>query len=288
MKLSIADKLALIYTSAGSMRKVAGITGLSHQKVSRIMHRAFDGGSVDYWERQLETHAAVEVAFDIHKDLARGVARRHELPFDGSIPVYAERMALKNHRLFVDDTEVFKGTLDEIGEYIDDNELEAGEYSIKRMLGDRVGALHLHWLSDRLRNHWLESMQKTSAYVTASVGSLVNLPGYMQAAAKRINDFMKRGGVRTAEMIHARESLRLLVKDHVKIARIFTPYSEMNAEFPPGLLTASIDEKLQSRHAPAVDEPGTRLADQIMLQLDTRKVKNAKPGKKAGNRTRRR
>ena len=35
--LTLADKLALIYTGAGSQRNVAALTGLSHQKVGRIL-----------------------------------------------------------------------------------------------------------------------------------------------------------------------------------------------------------------------------------------------------------
>lgn len=281
MKLSIADKLALIYTSAGSFRKTAAIAGLSHQQVSRILHKASEGQSVAYYEAKPEISAGVDVAFDIHKDLARGVARRHGLPFDGRVPVYAERLTLQHQGVFVDGELVMKGSPEFVREWIEENEPE-GRVQIKRLLGERVGALHLHWLSDRLRDKWLQTSQKSGAYYSASVGSLVNLPKYMKTAAQRITDFMNRGGIKTADMIKARESLRLLVKDHVDIQRVFTPYTTMNPEFPSELITESINDKLQTRHAPAVGEKGTAYADQVLLQLDTRKQRNAKPQKARG------
>jgi hypothetical protein len=92
-------------------------------------------------------------------------------------------------------------------------------------------------------------------------------------------------------MIRAKHQLKTLLKDHVDIQRVFTPYTSMDPEFPSELITNNINQKLQTRHAPAVGEPGTAFADQVLLQLDTRKVTNAKPrttkhGKTRGNKAR--
>lgn len=282
MKLSIADKLALIYTSAGSMRKTAALAGLSHQQVSRILHKAAQGESLASYEKRPDITEAVQVAYDIHKDIARGVARRHGLPFDGDIPVYAERLPLTHQGVFVDGEMVMKGSPEFIREWIAENEPE-GRVQIKRLLGERVGALHLHWLSDRLRDQWIKKSQKSGAYYQASVGSIVNLPKYMKSAAQRITSYMQRGGIKTEDMIKARESLRNLVKDHIELQRVFTPYTSMDPGFPSELVTEAINNKLQDRHAPAVGEKGTALADQILLQLDTRKSRNAKPTKARGS-----
>lgn len=293
MSLSLADKLALIYTSAGSLRKTAALAGMSHQQVGRILHKAMLGESTAYYERKLEITEGVEVAFEIHKDLARGVARRHGLPFDGSIPVYAERLELKIANLEADGKVIARGTRDELYQYIREND-PPGKLVIKRQLGDRVGAFHLHWLSDQLRDKWVTSSQKSGKYYQASAGSLVNLPKYMKAAEQRIRSFMNRGGIKTEQMIRAKEQLRNLVKDHVDIQRVFTTYTSMDPEFPSSLVLNDINSKLQDRHAPAVGEQGTSLADQMLLQLDTRKISHAKQsrfakhGKTRGNKARNR
>lgn len=268
------------------MRKTAALAGLSHQQVSRILHKASEGKSVDYYERNPYVSAAVDVGYDIHKDIARGVARRHELPFDGRIPVFAERLALKHQGVFVDGEMVFKGSPEWVAEWLAENEPE-GKVQVKRLLGDRVGALHLHWLSDSLRDKWIQTSQKSGAYYQASVGSIVNLPDYMKSAAQRITNYLKKGGILSSERIKARESLKTLLKDHVKLARVFTPYTSMNPEFPSDMVTESINEKLQSRHSPAVGEKGTKLADQVLLQVDTRKSRHAKPAKARRNSPRR-
>ena len=287
VKLSIADKLALIYTSAGSMRKTAALAGLSHQQVSRILHKAAQGESLANYEKRPDIAESVQVAYDIHKDISRGVARRHGLPFDGDIPVYAERLPLTHQGVFIDGRMVFKGTPDDARDWIKTNK-PRGTVEVKRLLGERVGALHLHWLPDRLRDKWIKTSQKTGAYYQASVGSIVNLPKYMKSAAQRITTYMQRGGIKTEDMIRARESLRNLVKDHVELQRVFTPYTSMDKNFPSELVTEAINNKLQDRHAPAVGEKGTALADQILLQLDTRKSRNAKPPKARGNNRRNR
>lgn len=306
MKLSIADKLALIYTSAGSMRKTAALAGLSHQQVSRILHAGFDGKSLKYYEQSPAIVGAVDVALQIHTDLSRQVARAHDLPFDASIPVYAERLTLKTEAVYVNGKQVFKGApadckivangrrlyrVDkETGEILVNFQLtpqqNAGRVEWKKLLGDRVGALHLHWLSDALRDKWIQTSQKSGAYYQASVGSIVNLPAYMKSAAQRITNYLQRGGILSSERIKARESLRVLLKDHVKLARVFTPYTSMNPEFPSDMVTESINEKIQSRHSPAVGEKGTKLADQVLLQVDTRKSRHAKSAKASGNRRR--
>lgn len=281
MKLSLADKLALIYTSAGSMRKTAALAGLTHQQVSRILHKAADNQSLAYYERRDDIKASVEVAFTLHKDVTRDTARKHGLPFDARIPVFAERLPMTKHRLMVDGRELASGTVEELRDWHARNQ-PPGKARIVRTLGERVGALHLHWLPDRLRDKWISTSQKTGKYYAASVGSVVNLPAYMKSAAQRITNFMQRGGIKTEQMIKARESLRVLVKDHVKLARVFTPYTTMQKDFPSELITENINDKLQTRHAPAVGEKGTAYADQILLQLDTRKSKDAKPTKARG------
>lgn len=277
MKLSIADKLALIYTSAGSLRKVAGITGLSHQQVSRILHKAAQGQSVEYYERQPEMSASIDVALDIHRDLARGVARRHKIPYNNALPIYAERLPLKHVGVYVDGELVQTGSLDWVKEYIADNDLHSqGRVQIKKLLGSRVGALHLHWITDRLRNAWIEANRKTGAYYAATVGSVVNLKIYNRQADKRAEERQKRGlSKRTESGLYGREALKLAQREGEQQKRVFTPLTPMDPKFPTGLVPQSIDQSLQTRHAPATGEPGTAFADQVILQLDTRETTHA-------------
>jgi hypothetical protein len=277
VKLSIADKLALIYTSAGSMRKTAALAGLSHQQVSRILHRAAIGESVESYERRSEIAEAVDVALEIHKDLARGVARDHRIPFNGALPVFAERLPLRHVAVFLDGQYLTSGSPEWIKEYIEENDLKAqGRVRVKGLLGERVGALHLHWLSDKLRNAWIESNRKTGAYYSASVGSVVNLKRYNSQADQRAIARGSRGlSPRTKTALAGREAFKLAAKEGDQLKRVFSPYVAMDPKFPPGLVSQSIDQTLQSRHAPATGDPGTTYADQVLLQLDTRESKNA-------------
>lgn len=261
------------------MRKTAALAGLSHQQVSRILHKASQGLSTDYYEKSPYIRAAVDVAFDIHKDLARGVAKRQEIPFSEAVPVYSERMALRNHALESDGKRIFKGTLDEIDKYMRDND-PPGDLRIKRLLGDRVVANHTHWLSNKLRGEYIKKQQRTKKFHNVSVASVVDLPAYMKAATKRIKAFIADKGEQSLAAIEAREQLKKLQRAGENLARIYTPYTSMNPEHPPAAVVAGVAMKIKDRHEPAMTGArGTLLADQILLQLDTRKSKDAKPAK---------
>lgn len=282
MKLSLADRLALIYTSAGSMRKVAALAGMSHQQVSRILHNASTGRSNAYYESRDDIVESVQVAFDIHKDLARGVARRHGLPFDGAVPVYVERLPLAHKGVFVDGELVFKGSPEYCREFIEENDLH-GQARIRTLLGERVGAVHMRWIDDRLRNAWIKSTQKSGAYYSASVGSIVNLRIYNQQANERAKERAASGLPRTKRQILSRDSVRQNLREGVETKRVFTPYASMTPDTHPDILLQGLNEQIQARHSPATGEKGTRIADQILLQLDTRKNKHANKGKARGN-----
>ena len=91
--LTLADRLALIYTSAGSQRNVSALVGISHQKVGRILKGEYAPDSKVL--RDLGLRAAVDVAFRIHTDVARAQARRDGLPFDGNLPVFYAKLPFK-------------------------------------------------------------------------------------------------------------------------------------------------------------------------------------------------
>lgn len=311
MKLSLGDKLALIYTSAGSQRNVAGITGLSHQQVGRILRRNLEGGDLSRWENDPEIVQAVNVAFDIHKDLARGVAKRHGIPFTPAVPVYMERLPLKLQAVYVGDKQIFRGTPKECADYIRGKRVTKvdemtgeirGVYQIdpkdqpraerKRLLGQRAAVQHMHWLPDRVRQKMLIEQVKTNRFFAASASSKVNLRRYNKQAEER-NAERERGGLRrTKSRVIGQLDIKGLLKDGVKIERINTPMVAMqNKGGYPELNALSLMQTIQDRHAPATGEAGTTLADQMIYQLDNREDKeaNAKPkGKARGNKRPRR
>jgi hypothetical protein len=285
LKLSIADKLALIYTSAGSIRKTAALAGLSHQQVSRILHNAMEGKSNAYYEAKPDFTAAVDVALEIHADASRAQAKAHGLPFSSTVPVFSERLTMRH--LSVRDAygkELFKGEPEDAFDFVRKNQSSIPGLKLVRLLGDRVGALHTHWLSDKLRSAWLTAMQKTGKYYSASIGSLVNLRIYNSQAEKRAKKKANQGlSPRTVDQFKTAAAFKKEQRQQVENKRVFTPYAPLDKDFPAGLPAASITSTLQARHAPATGEKGTAYADQVLLQLDTRKVKNADNSKARGN-----
>lgn len=274
MKLSLADRVALIYTSAGSQRNVAALLGISHQKVGRILRAGQEGGYAKT-SRVLSDPGlidAVNVGFEIHKDIVRSQARADKLPFIPEVPIYSARMEMDNG-----------------------------------VLGDRVEAPNLHWVSDNLRDDFLRKTRKTGRYYAVSVGSVVNLVAY-----NRLANAINRGKFDDAEKLeNARQILRDVIKgaadnETVDISQInyrdiprqnddrtdlerkaknigraigktviaglihtqYTPFQESG--IPTQALIDDVNSKLRTKHAGAVGDPGTKYATRILFQVDTR------------------
>lgn len=299
MKLSIADQLALIYTSAGSQRKIADFTGLSHQTIGRILHAQASGRSLAAYEKRPDLVAAIDAAFDLHKDLTRRVARQHALPYDPQAPIYAERLALKKRAVIDrDGNAIFQGDASDVRKFLSGRTVRkidketgeilrewkatpaqiAGGMREAIIRGERVLAQHLHWVRDDIRKRWVTTSQKSGAYHNISGASVVNLPSYMKTARQRIVDYLNRGGLPTREAIKARNALQKLVAAGVKLQRVMTPYTATDPRQDPDLVWQELQEK-QQRHAPAVGAPGTAFADQYLLQVNTQTSNEAKPQK---------
>lgn len=101
MPLSLQDKLALAMTSAGSMRNLAALVGITHQKLGR-------------WLREespipREATKAINLAFKIHADISKEQARADGLPYDPLAPTLIQRPTLKDgtpgERVFIDRTQ---------------------------------------------------------------------------------------------------------------------------------------------------------------------------------------
>lgn len=232
MKLTLADKLALIYTSAGSLRGVSGLTGISRQTITRELSGVVTRNRRPEFAEQLRR--AVDVAFEIHSDLTRSQARADELPFYPHVPIFIQRLPFKDG-----------------------------------IPGDRVGALHLHWVSDALRDRWFAAMHASGKFYAASVQSIVNLVIYNKRAEQTVKQ-------RDRQRIRDRDSIRNKIQQQIITGSIYTPYTGFDSRFPIDLILQDIKNKLRSRHEPATGTPGTALASGVLLQVDTRGGKDAK------------
>jgi hypothetical protein len=229
-------------TSAGSMRNLGALIGVSHQKIGRWLRQETKipndkllQGSIDY-------------AFRLHKKEVKRIATADRIPYDDAIPILAERQRFK--------TGPKKG-----------------------QKGERVAVNHTHWLSDELRHLVIDSVQKSGKYYGASIGSLVNLIVYNDDAEERIKkEIRKERRIRTNKERIGKLELELKLLQDAKIAPIYTPMQVIDGRYPSSITNDNLDEILQIRHEPATGDKGTALANTIFLQLtpSTIKPQNAK------------
>jgi hypothetical protein len=266
--LSLADKLALIYTGAGSQRNVAALTGLSHQKVGRILKGEYAADSKALRDPGLR--AAIDTAFRIHADVARAQARRDGLPFDAALPVFYSRLPMKVSKL-IDKVDPRTGEVVRVKVPVIDP--RTGRQQVAP--GDRVAAQNVHWLSDDLRNAWIAGKAKTKKFYAASVGSIVDIRIYKKRA-----DANQRGP-RTESQRENRSQIVELVNAGAINVPMFTKYTKL--DFPARMIERDITDKLRTKHEPATGTPGTLLANQVLFQVDTRRMmeptSDAKPRK---------
>lgn len=267
---SLADRLALIYTSAGSQRNVAALVGISHQKVGRILKGEYGADSKVLRDPGLI--AAIDTAFRIHTDVARAQARRDGLPFDGNLPVFYAKLPFKVTRK-VEKIDPKTGEV-KIGR---EPVIDPATGKQKIVPGDRIAAQNTHWLSNDLRGAWIAKTVATRKFYAASVGSFVNLKKYNAQADARAREKAKRGIPRTEKQEKYREQLKARevrqIANQIDSAPIFTRYVNVGADgFTPQAAVNQINDQLRRKHEPATGEDGTFLAQQILLQLDTRNM----------------
>lgn len=249
MKLSAADKLALIFTGAGSQRAVAALVGLSHQTIGRILHAQMRGdtATVTRYETRLDVVGLVDTAFDQHAAKARQAARAQGIPYVPGLPIHQARM----QRQITDP--------------------KTGE--IFGIPGDRVHATHMHWLSDRLRSEWIKGVVKSQRYANLTVRSKVKLRDYLRKAKQRADEKLRTQGLYPSDKaITSAEILRKALAQHEEIKDIYLPRRVFSRGESGALVANAVERDLQQRHAPSTGEEGTTFADSIYLQLDTRKI----------------
>lgn len=271
MKLSLQDRVALIYTSAGSQREVARRLGISHQKVGRILK----AGHVDLGGYARDSKAladpqltrAVDRALADHIRQARAIAKRDGLPFDERVPVQVQRLERKVWREVVDRV---TGEIRKVP-VID---LKTGQQ--RTVPGERVVAKHTHWISNELRRAWVASTHRSGRYYSLSVRSIVDRKTYNKQAEQRAR---ADGGKRS---VKASAYKKQILADKLDPFPIYTAYTGIDkGGFPLEVIQQDLQNKLNSKHAPATGLPGTRFADEFLLQIDTRQhVDKAKPAEK--------
>jgi hypothetical protein len=270
--LSLQDRIALIYTSAGSQRAVARQLGISHQKVGRILKTGQEGGYRPDSKalRDPILIAQIERGFIDHKRIVRETAKAQGLPYSAAVPVFYGRLPRGVTR-----TEVDRQT----GEIRRVPVIDPATGRQQVELGDRAVAPHVHWLSDKLRGDWIRAVHKTQKFAGVSIASLVNLKLYFKRADERM-----RGQKRTPEQRQWRKEMRERIKRaEIQAASMeATVYTKtVPMDFAAETVVKRIDRQLREKHQPATgpDLAGTKLAAQILLQIDPR-GKDEKPATK--------
>lgn len=260
-QLSLRDKIALIYTSAGSQRNVALLTGLSHQKIGRILHHPEFGGYADtsrVWTDPA-TIAAIEVAFEIHTDLAQSQARDDGLPFDPRVPVFARRLPM--HRT-IRRTDKATGEIYFEKQYHPDG-------SPVMVPGMRVVVDHAHWMPDELRRQVFNSVNRSRFYHNGSVGSWVDLKSYFKQGEQYWKEQRKKGKYRNDKQRAHRENLKRKIQRGQSYGFIYTPMVPL--QMPIDAVMFNLDGHINAKHAPAGNDPKSLIASQILLQTDIKK-----------------
>ena len=255
--LSLADKLALIYTGAESQRNVAALVGISHQKVGRILKGEYSPDSKALRDPGLI--AAVDAALRIHTDVARAQARRDGLPFDPALPVFYSRLPMKVSKM-VNQIDRKTGELVRVKVPVIDP--RTGRQQVAP--GDRVAAQNTHWLSDSLRNAWIAGKAKTGKFYAASVGSIVDIRVY-----KKKRDAAQKGPRNERQKENRRQIIEKVNAGAINVP-MYTKYTPL--DFPASMIARDIDDKLRTKHEPATGTPGTLLANQVLFQIDTRNM----------------
>jgi hypothetical protein len=238
-------------TLAGSQRKLADFTGLSHQQIGRILRIGEPEGGLKHQPTNPALLSAIDNAFAIHTEIARDQAKVDRLHFNADLPVYTARLWHQAKQKHVDPT--------------------TGEITIRRVYddkgrpvmqpGERVSIEHTHWLSDKLRTAIVAKAQKSGKYLHASVGSLVNLRIYNSRADK---EWRKKR--RTPLQEKYRKQIQRRIKLGQEKAWVFTKYVPTPASAASDLVNYELAQALREKHEPATGEPGTHLAAQILLQ----------------------
>lgn len=230
MKHSLRDKIALIYTSAGSQQTIADAIGVSRQTIGRYLHAPEHGGyapnSAKWKDHQV--NAMVDLLFMMHKDVVKSQAKSDGLEYDAENPVFYQRLTKSN-----------------------------GEK------GDKIAADHTHWLSNEQRTNWLAFAAKSKQFFWISARSTVNVAQYAFQAMARY-EMLKRYEQSPRLEQYADAIMNRIIEGKQK-SGMYTARTYVQ-NIPIRQVVADIEKKLITKHEPATGEPGTALADRFTMQ----------------------
>lgn len=248
-------------TSAGSMRNLAKLVGVSHQKIGRWLREGLTITDTETGEIKRDPRAAssipesaessINLAFHIHNEITKDQARKDKLPYSAVAPVFVRRMPLRDGKP-----------------------------------GARVLAANTSFIKPELRNQFLTAAQKSKKYIAASVRSTVNLRDYAKrAAATEIKQTGRR--ITKAKLTqHILETLtrmdRVIVPTDYEMP-IYTRMENIGTGTETKRAISGITDQLRNKHEASAAPDG--LADQILFQTPT--IRNEKPPtltkRKSGN-----
>lgn len=227
---------------------MAGLMGVSPRTVGRWLRVGQPGGVQRIPDQARDL---VNLAFGIHKDLARDASRRYEIPFSSDFPVYATRKSL--------------------------NQVDPATGLPK--LGDRIFIENAQFFDSQMRQIAILDFALTGQMVTASVGSDLNLYRYYQETlAQRIEEqkrSRKAGRLSTSALRAAmRDSFEstfgVSVRElelRTEIRSVYTKQRVIAPEFDIAREVQAIEENIRNKHEPATGEKGTAVGHTIIVQM---------------------
>ena len=232
MPLSSQDKLALALTSAGSMRNLAKLVGVSHQKIGRWLREGQPNGAKKIPD---EATRAIDVVFQLHKDVTRDQAKIDRFPYDPKAPVLFIRPTLRNGKP-----------------------------------GERLAADNTDYIKPELRDQVFEALQKTKQIVGISVRSQINLRSYLKAKPTDNANALRRKFTNQGEKDNQGRTTLLASFDRREsnspgsgfIAPLYTRTADFSPRANSTQSLRDINQRLQEKHSPHA----TVFADQYLIQ----------------------
>lgn len=229
MHLSPQDKLALALTSAGSMRNLAKLVGVTHQKIGRWVRGEAKQGI------PAAALPSINLAFHFHKEVSRAQAKVDRIPFNEAIPIFVNRPTLRNgqpgERVYIENTQ-----------YISRDVRDAYFSALQRT----------------------KQISNISIRSTINLYSYTKTPPKRGAKgisnAMRIRTDKDQANRQTLKASFERREAELPGKGY--IAPIYTPMSSFDPRSDIRLSLSDIETKLRQKHEPHA----IALADQYLIQ----------------------
>lgn len=263
-------------TLTDSQRALAGLLGISHQRVGRYLREGEEMPEDSDGNYKLDRHGRpakfgkipdylgeqIDYLFEQHKQIVKEQARIDKLPYLAKAPIFQERKYMRNGNK-----------------------------------GDRVISGNTEFIRQELRETFVDQVVKTGKFYKINVRSRINLKKYSERLAGELIESGKRRGISARALSTA--ILNAFVKetnadrntliDKTEPFSLFTRSTQAYTTHGPWQTTAelakeNIEDQLRNKHSPATGDPGTRYAYEYLLQARPAKDTNGRDVKPASNR----